>query len=62
MLLFLKTAAIILGMSLIIPVAVWGMSGRLIEGLRAWRTWLFIMGALSAPGFIAYFATSAFIG
>jgi hypothetical protein len=61
MLLFIKFFAAIAGMSLIIPLCVWGMSGRLSDALHAWRTWSLIVGAIFAPGVIIM-AIGALIG
>jgi hypothetical protein len=51
---FLKTAAIIACMVLIIPLCVWGGSGSFRHGLEALKQYLTIMGvAFAAVGVLA---------
>jgi hypothetical protein len=50
MLLFFKAAAIIVAMTLIIPLAVWGITGSRSHGWHAWRQYLGIMGVMVAVG------------
>lgn len=39
MLTFLKTAAVLLVMSLVLPLFLWGATGHLRNSLRAWWSW-----------------------
>lgn len=50
MLTFLKTVAVIAGMFLIVPLAVWGGSGCWRYSLRAFKAYLLIMAWFAASG------------
>lgn len=50
MLTFLKTAAVIAAMFLIIPLAVWAGSGSWREALRAFKSYTLIMLAFFGAG------------
>jgi hypothetical protein len=52
MLTFLKMAAVLFCMTLIIPLAVWGGSGNWRHALAAFKTYLKIMGCIYAAGFL----------
>jgi hypothetical protein len=52
MLTFLKTAAVIFVMTLIIPLAVWAGSGSWRSGLYAFKRYMQLMGGLFGAGLV----------
>lgn len=45
----LKIALAAIGMTLIVPLAIWGMTGSLKHALFAWKRYMLIMGLLIVP-------------
>lgn len=51
--LVLKFALAALGMTLIIPLAVWGATGSFKHAMFAWKQYMTIMALIAAPAAIA---------
>lgn len=49
MIYWVKLLAIIAGMTAIVPLMIWGMTGSLKSGLQAWRAYLVAMAWLCIP-------------
>lgn len=47
---FLKTAAAVLGLMLIVPAATWAATGSLSRAWEAWKGYLTVMGIIVAAG------------
>lgn len=45
----LKLLGIIAGMTAIVPLMIWGMTGSFKSGMQAWRAYLIAMGWLCVP-------------
>lgn len=54
----LKLLGIIAGMTAIVPLMIWGMTGSLKSGLQAWRAYLVAMGWLCVPVIVLAVLTS----